>query len=284
MASVAQARAALVAGDLATATAAAEAAIRDWSEVGSPYEVAEARLLLADAHGRAGATVAAAVEHAAARRAFAAFGADGRVAELDRRASAPPSGPAVFRRDGIHRLVSFAGAEVVVPDLVGLRYIERLLVDPGREVHVLDLVRAERGAGGEQAGLPVLDEQARASYQRRLHEIDDDIEDARAAGDEARIELAERDRDFLLDELRRATGLGGRLRMAGSDVERARTSVTRSIRYALERLALQHARLGEHLRSTIRTGTHCTYVPDPEASIGWQLRDRGPAAMSEATD
>jgi hypothetical protein len=179
----------------------------------------------------------------------------------------------VFRRDGIHRHVAFAGAEVVVPDLVGLRYIERLLVDRGREVHVLDLVRAERGAAGEQPGLPVLDAQARASYQRRLHEVDQDIEDARAAGDDARVELAERDRDFLLAELRRATGLGGRLRVTGSDVERARTSVTRSIRYALDRLATQHARLGDHLRSAISTGMHCSYVPDPDTPVEWQLRD-----------
>jgi tetratricopeptide (TPR) repeat protein len=273
MASLARARAALLEGDVGEATAAAETSIRGWSEVGAPYEVAEARLVLADAYTAANAAPAAAGERAAARRAFAAFGADGRVAELDRRAAAPPSGPAVFRRDGIHRHVAFAGAEVVVPDLVGLRYIERLLVDRGREVHVLDLVRAERGAAGEQPGLPVLDAQARASYQRRLHEVDQDIEDARAAGDDARVELAERDRDFLLAELRRATGLGGRLRVTGSDVERARTSVTRSIRYALDRLATQHARLGDHLRSAISTGMHCSYVPDPDTPVEWQLRD-----------
>jgi tetratricopeptide (TPR) repeat protein len=273
MASLADARAALLSGDLDSASASAQASIRDWSEVGAPYEVAEARLVLAEAHTRTGASHAAADETAAARRAFAAFGADCRVDELDRRTAAAPSGPSVFRREGIHRVVAFAGAEVVVPDLVGLRYIERLLVDRGREVHVLDLVRAERGAAGDQPGLPVLDAQARASYQRRLSEIDEDLEDARTAGDEARAELAERDRDFLLAELRRATGLGGRLREAGSNVERARTSVTRSIRYALDRLATQHARLGDHLRGAIRTGTHCSYHPDGETPIEWQLRD-----------
>jgi tetratricopeptide (TPR) repeat protein len=273
MGSLAEARASLLEGDVGKATAAAESSVRGWSEVGAPYEAAEARLVLADAYGRAGSAAAAAVEHAAAHRAFSAFGADGRVAELDRRAADSPSGPAVFRRDGIHRLVAFGGAEVVVPDLVGLRYIERLLVDRGREVHVLDLVRAERGAGGDQPGLPVLDEQARASYLRRLTEIEEDIADARAGGDDARVELAERDRDFLLAELRRAAGLGGRLRETGGDVERARTSVTRSIRYALDRMDLQHARLGDHLRSAIRTGTRCSYVPDPEAPVEWQLRD-----------
>jgi hypothetical protein len=274
MASVAAARAALLEGDTDAACVAAAESIRDWSEVGAPYDVAEARLVLADAHEQAGAADVAAGERAAARRAFAAFGANGRVAELDQRAARPPGGPAVFRRDGVQRVAGFAGAEIVVPDLIGLRYIERLLADAGREVHVLDLVRAERGVGGDQPGLPVLDAQARDSYKRRLAEIEEDIEDARDTGDLGRIDIIERDRDFLLAELRRAAGLGGRLRTTGSDVERARTSVTRSIRYALDRLSTQHARLADHLRSAIRTGTHCTYVPDPQVSVHWDLREQ----------
>jgi hypothetical protein len=231
--------------------------------------------VLADAHELAGRADLATVERAGARRAFVAFEAEGRVAELDRRRDAVPlGGPAVFRRDGVNRVVGFAGTEIVVADLVGLRYIEHLIVVPGREVSVLDLVRGERGSvGAEQPGLPVLDEQARASYKRRLAEIDEDIEDARAAGDLARIELTERDRDFLFGELRRAVGLGGRLRTTGSDAERARTSVTRSIRYALDRLATQHAALADHLRSTIHTGTRCCYTPDPQAHVHWRVHE-----------
>ena len=273
MAALADARAALLVGNVEAACAAAESSIRGWSEVGAPYEVAEARLVLVDAYERTGAANLAAAERAAARRAFAAFGADTRVAELDLHAPVPSSGPALFRQDGIERVVGFAGTEIVIPDLVGLRYIERLLADPDREIHVLDLVRAERGAAGEQPGLPVIDAQARASYKRRLAEIQEDIEDARVTGDLARIEQTERDRDFLIAELRRAAGLGGRLRTTGSDVERARTSVTRSIKYALERMSGQHARLADHLRSTVRTGTRCAYVPDLESPVCWHLRE-----------
>jgi hypothetical protein len=246
--------------------------VTGWSEVGAPYEVADSRLVLAEAHDRTGAVELGALERATARRGFQTFGADGRVADLDSRASLPPSGPAVFRRDGTHRALGFAGAELIVPDLVGLRYIERLLSDPGREVHVLDMVRLERGTSGSaQPGLPVLDEQARAAYKRRLADIDDDVQDAQATGDFTRMELAERDRDFLLAELRRAAGLGGRNRTTGSDAERARTSVTRSIRYALDRLARQHPRLAEHLSACVRTGTYCSYEPDPRTVLDWRM-------------
>jgi tetratricopeptide (TPR) repeat protein len=269
---LAAARAALASGDGPAAIEFADRAVTAWSEVGAPYEVAEARLVLADAHERTGAVQLAAGERDAARRGFQTYGADGRVSDLDARAHLAPSGPAVFRSDGSHRVLGFGGVELVVVDLVGLRYVERLLSEPGREVHVLDLVRLERGgAAASQPGLPVLDEQARAAYKRRLHEIDEDIEDARATGDLARIDLAERDRDFLLAELRRAVGLAGRNRTTGSDAERARTSVTRSIKYALHRLTREHPSLAEYLTATIHTGTYCSYEPDPRVAVEWRL-------------
>ena len=71
-----------------------------------------------------------------------------------------------------------------------------------------------------RTGIPVLDEQARTAYRRRLTEIEADIEDATRCNDLGRLELAERDRDFLIAELSRAVGLGGRFRSVGSDVER----------------------------------------------------------------
>lgn len=52
--------------------------------------------------------------------------------------------------------------------------------------------------------------------------------------------------------------------------ERARISVTRAIRNALERLAAESPKLARHLDATVRTGTYCSYTPDPRAPITWQ--------------
>jgi hypothetical protein len=49
----------------------------------------------------------------------------------------------VFRREGDYWSIGFEGHTVRVPDLKGMRYLARLLADPGREFHVLDLVAAE---------------------------------------------------------------------------------------------------------------------------------------------
>ena len=89
--------------------------------------------------------------------------------------------------------------------------------------------------------------------------------------DPGRRALAERDRDFLLVELSRAVGLGGRDRTTGGNAERARTSVTRSLRYAIGRLSEHHPDLGAHLGRCVRTGAFCGYQPDPLAPVVWDL-------------
>ena len=292
---VAAARAGLVAGDLTEAKAAAMAAVTLWVDLGAPFDAAVARTVLAEVRYREGNLDGARLEWQAARSAFHAFGAGGWVARCDtvlagggERPARPPSaadGAATFRRDGDTRLVHLGSRSAVVRDLQGLRYVERLLAEPGREFHVLDLVAVERGAlpsgadGGHDldddgrlgaGGMPTLDSAAREAYRRRLAEVDEDIDDATTMNDPGRRALAERDREYLVAELRRAVGLGGQPRSTGATAERARTAVTRSIRYALARLAEHHPVAAAHLEQHVSTGTYCRYVPDSIAPISWQ--------------
>ena len=302
-AELAQGRVALAEGNPAGAVARCEHAVSMWIDVGAPFEAAVARMVLADALHRTGNDERAMMDRQAAQRSFEEFGAvlwaerAARSADLQAAPSAPGhSSPApstevetnLFRCDGDTRTIRFDGDTVLVHDLKGLRYLQRLLAEPNREFHVLDLVAVERGSlptvpivpagdlvsgglvagDGGHAGLH-LDDQAREAYRRRLIDIDDDIEDATRANDLGRIELAQNDRDYLIRELSRAVGLGGRTRHAGATAERARTSVTRSIRYAMERIADQHPSLGLHLRQAIKTGTYCQYTPDPRVPLRW---------------
>jgi hypothetical protein len=191
----------------------------------------------------------------------------------------------VFRREGDYWSVAFEGHTVRLRDLKGLRYLARLLADPGREFHVLDLVAVERGWSGDagrgaerglgsSSGLDatvLLDAQAKEAYRRRLAEINEDIEEARVLSDGERAAQAEAERDFLVRELARAVGLGGRNRRGDSASERARASVTRAVRQSMARIHEHHPRLGEHLDRAIRTGTYCAYLPDPGVPLGWKL-------------
>jgi tetratricopeptide (TPR) repeat protein len=306
-ASLAAARAALTSGDLERAIDDAGASVVEWTDVGAPFESAVARVVLGDAHHRSGNADRATMEWQAARSAFEEFGAAGwveRVGRLlaDSSAASMPltvrpeqaKGPtATFTCDGDTRTVSFGGRTVMMRDLKGLRYLARLLAEPGREFHVLDLVAVEQGtlpignpvddralAGEAGAGLPLIDQQAREAYRRRLAEVDEDIEEATRMNDVGRLELAQRDRDYLIAELTRSVGFGGRHRTVGSTAERARTSVTRSLRYAITRLSDHHPALAAHLEHAVHTGTYCCYTPDPLAGVVWESGPKGGASTA----
>jgi hypothetical protein len=54
------------------------------------------------------------------------------------------------------------------------------------------------------------------------------------------------------------------------ETERARVTVTKGIKSALERLAAEHPSLARHLSVTVKRGYVCTYNPDPRAPINWR--------------
>jgi tetratricopeptide (TPR) repeat protein len=196
----------------------------------------------------------------------------------------------VFRREGEYWTVVFDGAVVRLRDTKGLRHLARLLAHPGREFHAVDLEAAEgqpppaasvgppgRAGDGELTVRPdlgdagaLLDATAKAAYQARLADLRAELEEAEGFNDPARAAKARREMEFLVGELARAVGLGGRDRRAASHAERARLNATRAIRAAMANLAEANPSLGRHLSSTIRTGRYCSYTPDPRLPIAWE--------------
>lgn len=134
-----------------------------------------------------------------------------------------------------------------------------------------DFARSGALAGDLGHAGEMLDEQAKAEYQRRLQELEDELEEAREFRNEELIAKAEEEKEAIAHELRRAIGLAGRDRKAASSTERARVAVTRAIRLALERISKQDRNLGKLLSNTIRTGTVCSYVPDERFPVSWRL-------------
>ena len=203
-------------------------------------------------------------------------------------ASAPPGGPtgrtATFRRDGD---VWSIGSDRIVRlrHSKGLFYLSRLIAEPGREFHALDLVGqgaagADRRDGASEAaalGLGVdggdagalIDDEARAAYRARLRELRAELDEAEAFNDPVRGEAARLEMDALEAQLSAAFGLGGRPRPEGSAAERARQSVTKAIRDATRRIAEEDGALGDHLGRSVRTGVYCVYDPDPSSRFTW---------------
>lgn len=184
----------------------------------------------------------------------------------------------------------FAGVPFRVGALRGMVYLRALLAEPGREFHVLELAAlGDPSAGGrDEAGVaavsdradtsdsgPMLDEQAKKAYRRRLADLKAELEEATGFADHGRMALARAEIEALEDELSRAVGLGGRDRRGHSSAERARVAVSKRIRGALERLGAQSPELQRYLEATVRTGVFCVYRPDPGRRVEWSFPAKG---------
>ena len=259
----------------------------EWVEL--LWSLGEAALLL-DEREAVGA-VHAALEPYADRWAVDGYGGAcfGQVSDLVSRLAeclghptAAPAGRAVFVRTGTVWRLEFRDRAVSVVDSKGMRDLAVLLGRPGREVHVLDLVEASGGPARAAAGIdagPMIDAAARTAYTQRLVDLEDEIETAERNNDLGRLATIQAERDFLAAELAAALGLGGRHRLAGDRVERARKAVAMRIGTALKTIEGVHPDLARHLRNGVSTGRSCRYLPDQD--VVWQLTERRGIAMPD---
>lgn len=172
--------------------------------------------------------------------------------------------------DGDGWLLEAGPERVRLPDGRGVRYLRTLLAAPGQEIAALDVVAG--GAGLRAAeDEPVLDDAARAAYRRRIAELDERLDAADRAGDADRAATVQEERDAILAELRRATGLGGRPRAYGGEAERARVNATRALWATVRRVEAAAPRAGAHLRASLRTGRFLRYQPGPGGPARWSV-------------
>lgn len=181
----------------------------------------------------------------------------------------------LLHREGDYWTVVYGTSTSRLRDMKGLSYLSRLLGDPGREFHALDLIRMERATTTAEApvdqGLQILDPQAKAAYRRRVEELRAELEEAEGFNDSGRAAQAREEMEAIGEQLAAAVGLGGRDRKVGSATERARSAVTQRVRSAIKRIAEQHPALADHLADRVETGTFCVYRPDPARPIEWDL-------------
>ena len=216
-----------------------------------------------------------------------------RSVQQDRRAGSTTDKPAsplakpanMFRNEGEYWTVSYGGRVSRFKDSKGLRYLAYLLRHPNREFRAIALASVSRrnesaAETGNLSECPsevsgdageVLDVQAKASYRQRIKDLTEELKEAKRMGDEKRGLTLEEEVEALSAELARAVGLRGRDRRAASSAERARVNVTRTIRIAIGRIKEHDSGLANHLDKTIRTGTFCSYQPDPKRHVFWNL-------------
>ena len=121
---------------------------------------------------------------------------------MPRAGARPPSArpPAIdLRREGDVWALAHAGHPAIrLKHSKGLGYLQYLLDQPGREVHVLELVGTEHATG--DAG-PVLDARAKAEYRQRLDDLKDELAEAERFGDQGRVARAQEQIEAIAEQL-----------------------------------------------------------------------------------
>ena len=168
-------------------------------------------------------------------------------------------GTPTIQKEGDVWIVAYAGVRCRVRDSRGIGYLARLVSTPHVEVHVGELVDLPtRSLDGSS---PVLDAKAKSAYRARLVELREELRESEEFNDMGRTTQLRTAIDALVHEFATALGLSGRDRRFPAQAERARVSVTKAIRNAIQRIRALHPSLGEHLDASVTTGYFCTYAP-----------------------
>ena len=245
------ARAAAVLGDPATATRLRNRALATYERIGAQWW----RDRLAAWQPRATDAATLASPHAGAPAS-------------DRRAASGWSGP--------------KAATAPLRALRGFGYLRELLRRPGRPIAALDLVGAGAGVVAESGLGDLLDKQALTAYRQRLRDLDQELTEAEDWADLGRLDTLHAERDALLDELARATGLNGRTRTTGSSQERARSPCRKPSPQRSTASPPSTSHSPGTCESSIHTGLNCSYEPDRPDELRWTLDQTEAASGSDA--
>jgi tetratricopeptide (TPR) repeat protein len=173
-------------------------------------------------------------------------------------------------------LVELGDRRAVVPDLVGMGYLAELVAHPAQPISALNLAG---GAGTGQPRHEIIDRQARDAYAARARELAGDLAEAEADNDLGRADRIRIELDAVVAQIEEAAGLGGRPRTFADDHERARTSVRKAIKRAIDEIRGADPVVGELLDAAVVTGSLCMYTPASSPhNVRWTVRASADAA------
>jgi tetratricopeptide (TPR) repeat protein len=156
-------------------------------------------------------------------------------------------------------LLDYDGRSVCLQDAKGLHHLATLFEQPGTPVTSVELAHAVTGGGRERTAA------ALGAYRSRALDLREELAEAQSYNDPERISRTRHELEQLAADMAR---VDDRSSAAG---ERARINVTRAIKAAVRRIAEHEPELGHLLRGTVRTGTACTYEPDPGVPLEWDV-------------
>lgn len=181
--------------------------------------------------------------------------------------AAPPQAeplPAyLFTRRGRAWVLRFNGVETYHLPSVGLVYLREMAAFPTKRFSVAALYTAARPhmkdiPSAQSEG--VFDRVAASAYANRLAEIDQMIAEAERASDLTALDVAKKEKEQLLAEVR-AANFKGRLKTESKDHKRLRDRVRNAVDRAIESIKQHDTAAAAHFDSAITRGSVLSYSP-----------------------
>ena len=195
----------------------------------------------------------------------------------------------VFRKRGQVWEIRYDGGDIsFLPDRKGFGYIAFLLKYRHKRIGVVEIEAAVEGTVPDHAvTLNGTDDSIAATdggddqvkvdpetihdVEAALETIEEKLTEAQVAGNEQlENQLDEQKKEFER-YLREAIGKDGESRRFSDRPNKTRQRITQNISNALGEIQEVEPDLYHHLSSTIKTGYKCSYRPDPNTSVNWEL-------------
>jgi len=191
----------------------------------------------------------------------------------------------LFLRNNDYWIIRYHGVTAFLKSRRGLYYLAAMLREPRREFHVCELVAHVINASslaaavaangrvrkGLYAAVPLLDTKAKTEFKSRVKDLREELNEAERFHDFQRKAQGQEELQAIAEYLAAAVGVGGRDRETSSDVERARSAVTKCVKKAIKEIGDAIPSLGCHLAARIKTGYFCSYNPHPDRPVAWKL-------------
>mgnify|MGYP000146648461 CR=1 FL=1 len=180
--------------------------------------------------------------------------------------------------------ITFNQKNVLIKNSKGMRYINYLIQNQSKEVHVqvlermvnppdMDFLSSELSSMTnqqlEQQGLGIsnlsntfelIDEKGKTNLKLHLEQLNDQISEATEFGEIEKVEMLEQEKEQIISQLSASLGLAGKPRKENSPTEQTRKNITNCINKDKKKLKQSFPELSIHLNA-LKTGTFCIYEP-----------------------
>ena len=114
-----------------------------------------------------------------------------------------------------------------------------------------------------------IDDIALREYQKKITELEENIQNALELGDIETASRLESDLVFILDVVQKETNFQGKPKKSKNAESKISDNITRNIKNAIKQLKAPSPELADYLDKYISTGKNYIYSPNPK--INWQF-------------